>query len=127
MANAAGFSNRLLCWNLFASLFLAIVLFSFASFYSDLSIVALVLVVGRFVLYLFSFYVLPRQIVEGAWRSMSKVLIFSIMPACLLVALLQVLDLTLGGKFISGVIFLMLLLLLNLKLVKVMFKYSILK
>jgi O-antigen/teichoic acid export membrane protein len=117
VANAAGFSNRLLLWNLFSSVFLALVLFTTASLYPDLLILALILVVGRVVLYLLSFYVLTRRVVGGVWSLTCKVLALSIFPACLLITLIQAFEFTFGGKLILGLCFLILLSLLNLKLI----------
>lgn len=117
VANSAGFSNRLLLWNLLSSLFLGSVLFITASLYADLSIIAFILVVGRVLLYLLSFYVLPHRAVTGASRLICKLFLLSVLPACLLSVLTQVFEFSLAGKIGLALLFLILLLLLNLKLI----------
>jgi lipopolysaccharide exporter len=118
VANASGSSNRLLFWNLFSSLFLGGVLFTTASLYPDLLVISVVLVIGRFALYLLSFHALAHRSVRYIWPIIGKVLLLSVMPACCLSAIIQLFEWELLGKLSLALCFLILLSILNFKLIR---------
>lgn len=118
VVNAAGLSNRLLLWNVFTAVVVALILMVVASNYPNLTIVALAMVFAKLVLYLISFYVLLSKAAVRAWGLMLRSLFCGIMPSSVFIAVVKHMNLSIGGKCVAGVTFCVLLLLLNLKLAK---------
>lgn len=123
VANASGYSNRLLFWNLFSSFFLGGVLFTTASFCPNLLIISMVLVIVRFTLYVLSFYALSNQLVRCVWPIIGKVLLLSVLPACGFCAMIQLFEWVLFGKLILALCFLILLSILNFKLISKLYSH----